>query len=400
MSKVMDDRAQEIQQQEVARFEDRTPRSKSLYERAERSMPFGVSSSFQAGDPYPIYLTSGKGSKVTDVDDNNYIDYHNGFGSMVVGHAHPVVTEAIEKAAAPGTHFAATTETAVDLAEEIKRRFGLDKVRFTNSGTEATMDAIRLARAATGRDVLLKIEGSYHGHHDAVMYSVVPTMDSSGPAERPWTVPFSRGIPPETAHSTMVVPFNDPDALQAIFEEHGYRIGALIMEPVMMNIGIVMPLPGYLERVRELCTKHNVVLIFDEVKTGVIDRRRAAQPSTSEYSPTSSVSPRRSEAARHSVRSGARPRSWTRSRRVWPRSAPSTATRFDGAAGLATLTEVLTEDAYAHLRSLGTRLAQGCQKVLDDHGIPAVTTDLGSKGSITFRDRPLERYRDFHELDD
>ncbi|MDQ3216709.1 MAG: aminotransferase class III-fold pyridoxal phosphate-dependent enzyme, partial [Actinomycetota bacterium] len=171
MSKVMDDKAQEIQLQEVARFEDRTPRSKSLYERAERSMPFGVTSSFQAGDPYPIYLTSGKGSNVTDVDDNTYIDYHNGFGSMVVGHAHPVVTDAIRRAAALGTHFATTTEPAIVLAEEIKRRFGLDKIRYTNSGTEATMDAIRVARAATGRDVLLKIEGSYHGHHDAVMYS-------------------------------------------------------------------------------------------------------------------------------------------------------------------------------------------------------------------------------------
>src|SRR5918992_5237515 len=181
--------------EELARFEERTPKSKALFERAAASMPFGVASSFQAGDPYPIYLTGGRGSRVTDVDGHEYVDFHNGFGTMAVGHAHPRVRAAIEGAAANGTHFAATTETAILLAEEIKRRFGIDRVRFTNSGTEATMDAVRLGRAAAGKDVLLKIEGSYHGHHDAVMFSIVPTLDSSGPVERPWSVPFSRGIP-------------------------------------------------------------------------------------------------------------------------------------------------------------------------------------------------------------
>src|SRR5918999_1472228 len=208
-------------------------------------MPFGVASSFQAGDPYHIYLASGQGSHVFDVDGNQYIDYHNGFGCMVVGHAHPKIKEAIERAAASGTHFAATTETAVALAEELKRRFRADRVRFTNSGTEATMDAIRCARAASGKDVLLKIEGSYHGHHDAVMYSVVASMDAGGPADRPWSVPFSKGIPPGAAEYTKIVPFNDVDALRSTLEEHGDKIGALIMEPVMMNAGIILPQPGY-----------------------------------------------------------------------------------------------------------------------------------------------------------
>jgi glutamate-1-semialdehyde 2,1-aminomutase len=232
-------------------------------------MPFGVASSFQVGDPHPIYLREGRGSRVTDVDGNSYIDYHNGFGSMLVGHAHPTVRAAIERTAASGTHFAATTESCIMLAEEIKRRFGVEKVRFTNSGTEATMDAVRLARAAAGKDILLKIEGSYHGHHDAVMYSVVPSMDSSGPTERPWTVPYSRGIPEDTARHTLIVPFNDEDALESVLAERGTEIGALIMEPVLMNIGIVLPRPGYLQKVRELCSRHSVVLIFDEVKTGV-----------------------------------------------------------------------------------------------------------------------------------
>ncbi|HEV3473031.1 MAG TPA: aspartate aminotransferase family protein [Actinomycetota bacterium] len=388
-----------LRDEEIERFRQRTPRSAALYDRAAKSMPFGVASSFQAGDPYPIYLSSGKGSTVTDVDGNTYIDFHNGFGAMAVGHAHPKVRAAIEKAAASGTHFAATTETAVALAEEIKRRFGLDMVRFTNSGTEATMDAVRLGRAAAGKDILLKIEGSYHGHHDAVMYSIVPSLDSAEMGERPWSVPFSRGIPPETADSTKVVEFNDADALEATLNEFSGRVGALIMEPVMMNIGIVLPKPGYLERVRELCDEHDVVLIFDEVKTGVT----IAPGGATEYF---GVQPDLVCLAK-SIGGGTPIGAFGGKASIMSEITRGVAAlgTFNGnplsmAAGLATLTEVLTEDAYAHLRKLGTRLASGCQKALDDHGIPAVTMDLGCKGSITFRDRPIERYRDFKEVDD
>jgi glutamate-1-semialdehyde 2,1-aminomutase len=392
-------KSEEIQAAEIKRYEERTPKSLALFERAGKSMPFGVSSSFQAGDPYPLYLKEGHGSKLIDVDDNELIDYHNGFGTMVVGHAHPAVRAAIEKAAATGTHFAATTETAVKVAEEIKRRFGIEKVRFTNSGTEATMDAVRLGRAASGKDVLLKIEGSYHGHHDAVMYSVVPTMDSAGPDERPWSVPFSRGIPKETADSTMVVPFNDVDALRSVFEEHGDRIGAMIMEPVMMNIGIVVPQDGYLQSVRELCTKHSVVLIFDEVKTGVTIAPGGA---TEMYG----VQPDLVCLAK-AVGGGTPLGAFGGKAEIMDEIEHGVAAlgTFNGnplsmEAALATLTEVLTDDAYKHLAVLGTRLAEGCQKVLDDAGVAAVTTDLGCKGSITFRDKPLERYRDFQEVDD
>jgi glutamate-1-semialdehyde 2,1-aminomutase len=392
-------KTEQIQAAEVKAFEARTPKSRALFGRAGRSMPFGVSSSFQAGDPYPLYLKSGHGSKVIDADDNELVDYHNGFGTMVVGHSHPKVREAIERAAASGTHFAATTETAVDVAEEIKRRFRIEKVRFTNSGTEATMDAVRLGRAAAGKDVLLKIEGSYHGHHDAVMYSVVPTMDSSGPHERPWSVPFSRGIPKETADSTMVVPFNDVNAMQQILEDHGDRIGALIMEPVMMNIGIVLPQPGYLEKVRELCDRYSVVLIFDEVKTGIAIAPGGA---TEMYG----VQPDLVCLAK-AIGGGTPLGAFGGKASIMDEIENGVAAlgTFNGNplsmnAALATLTEVLTEDAYAYLAKLGTRLANGCQKALDEAGVAAITTDLGCKGSITFRDRPLERYRDFQEVDD
>jgi glutamate-1-semialdehyde 2,1-aminomutase len=399
LTEAIAERAGTLLTEELQGYEARTPRSKALHERAEKAMPFGVTSSFQAGDPYPIYLKSGKGSRVVDVDGHSYVDFHNGFGTMVVGHCHPKVIAAIEKAAASGSHFAATTEAAVELAEEINRRFGLDKLRFTNSGTEATMDAVRLGRAAAGKDVLLKIEGSYHGHHDAVMFSVVPSMDSSGPTERPWSVPFSRGIPPDAAEYTMIVPFNDIQGLEQTLDEHGSRIGALIMEPVMMNIGIVLPAPGYLEKVRELCDKHGVVLIFDEVKTGVTIAPGGA---TEMFG----VQPDLVCLAK-AIGGGTPVGAFGGKASVMDEIEHGVAAlgTFNGnpvsmAAGLATLTEVLTSDAYELLGKLGTRLASGCQKALDASGIAAVTTDLGCKGSITFRDRPLERYRDYQDIDD
>ena len=178
-------RAREIAAIEHGRLIDSTPVSHTLYKRALKSMPLGVGSSFQVGDPYPIYLREGRGANVWDVDGHEYVDTHGGFGSMVVGHAHPKIAEAIIRAINTGSHFAVPTEDSVLFAEELCRRFNLEQVRFANSGTEATMSAIRIARAATGRDDIVKIEGSYHGHHDAVMFSVVPNADLMGGREAP-----------------------------------------------------------------------------------------------------------------------------------------------------------------------------------------------------------------------
>src|SRR5205823_5507379 len=173
-------RAKEIAEREQARLSGRTRASERLFRRAVRSMPMGVASTFQAADPYPIYLQRGQGSRVWDVDGHEYRDFHSGFGVNVVGHAHPKIVAAIEEAARTGTHFAVTTEVTVALAEEICRRFNLEQMRYVNSGTEATMDALRVARAATGRDRVVKMEGSYHGHQDHLLFSVVPEADALG----------------------------------------------------------------------------------------------------------------------------------------------------------------------------------------------------------------------------
>ena len=395
-------RAREIQGREQDRFVGRTSASADLYRRAVRSMPLGVASSFQANDPYPIYLDRGRGSRVWDVDGHEYRDFHGGFGVNVVGHAHPKIVEAIREASENGTHFAATTPSTVALAEEVCRRFGLEQMRFVNSGTEATMDAIRAARAATGRDTILKIEGSYHGHHDTVLFSVVPEADvlglrdaeSGGEAYR--TPPTSRGIPADAAEHTLIVPFNDAAALERGLDRHGEGIAALIMEPVMMNIGIVVPEPGYLEAVRELCTRHGVVLIFDEVKSGATIapggavERFGVQPDL--------------VCLAKAIGGGTTIGAFGGTAAVMDVVTQGTAQQgtFNGnplscRAGLAGLTEVLTPDAYEHLGRLGTRLAEGCGQAIEKFGIPAHTVDLGAKGCVSYRPQPLRNYRDFLE---
>jgi len=387
-------RAQEIGQVEMSRLLARTPRSAQLFERASRTLPFGVVSSFQKMQPYPIYVTHGRGSHVWDQDESEYLDFHCGFGAMVVGHAHPRIVEAIHQAASRGTHFAVTTETAVAFGEEICRRFNLEMLRFTNSGTEATMDAIRVARAATGRDVVCKIEGSYHGHHDSVMFSIVPNADLMGGRDRPASAPVSKGMVKDAAKYIQVVPFNDADHLERVFQERGSEIACLIMEPAMMNIGIVVPQPGYLKRARELCTRYGVVFIFDEIKTGFTI---AAGGATERFG----VQPDLVCLAK--AISGGLPAAAFGGRedlmRLIERGVSQMGT-YNGNplvshVGLVTLTEVLTPEAYQYLARLGSRLVQGCQAAIDRHGIPAHTVDLGAKGCVSYRPTPMKDYRDF-----
>src|SRR5436190_8816267 len=241
-------RIKDLTERERARFLEHTSGSQGRYERALQVMPKGVPSSFQAGEPRPIYLSHGEGSRVWDVDGNEYVDFHNGFGVMCVSHAHPAIVRAVAEQAARGSHFAAPTDGSIEVAEELRRRLGLPQWRFTNSGTESTMAAVHLARGATGRDVILKIEGSYHGHHDAVMVSVYPPLEDLGERDDPRSVPYGAGYPRALTELTRAVPFNDAEALEAALRKLDGQVAGLIMEPAMMNINIIPPLDGYLER--------------------------------------------------------------------------------------------------------------------------------------------------------
>src|SRR5437773_9647394 len=223
-------RITELIKREEDRFRNARPRSRDLWNEAREVLPRGVPSSFQDAAPQPVFADHGKGSRIWDVDGNEYIDFHNGFGVMVVGHAHPKIADAVTKQIDRGSHFAQPVEDGIVVARELARRFGQPKWRFTNSGTESTLDAVRIARGFTGRDRLIKIEASYHGHHDALMVSVEPPPDLMGASDHPASVPQSDGIPSAIVELTTVVPFNDLNVLERAFAEHQGEVAAVIVE--------------------------------------------------------------------------------------------------------------------------------------------------------------------------
>jgi len=243
-------------QEEV--FVARQPESRRLAGRAGRALAGGVTSSWQTTRPQPVWLSHGKGSKIYDVDGNEYVDLHGGYGAALAGHGHPAIVEAIRGQAALGTHFAQPTPAAILVAEELTRRFGLPLWRFANSGTEATMDAVHLMRAITGRDLIIKVEGCYHGHHDSVQVSVCPEAREVGPAHKPSQVPASTGIPQAIMDLTLVVGFNDLEGVARLLDEHAGRIAGMIIEPIMMNAGIILPEPGYLAGLKDLLHSRGV----------------------------------------------------------------------------------------------------------------------------------------------
>ena len=413
------DRIREIGKREEAAYRDRSRRSAELHARALQAMPLGVASSFQTYDPYPLFMTDARGSRIWDADGNEYIDFDMAFGVLAAGHSHPLLAEALQRRVANGTCYTFPTEDGIALAEEIKARFGADLVRFSNSGTEATMDAIRLARGFTGREKLIKFEGGYHGHHDDVLVSIQPPREVMGPAEQPATVPATAGLPRSRLAETVVAPFNDPGLLAGILEAHRGEIAAIIVEPVQFNIGVVPPTPGFLERVRELADEHGAVLIFDEVKTGVV----LAYGGATEYFGVQPDLACLAKSIGGGIPIGAfcgREEVMRTIEKVPERDAPGVgiehstlaggATRvahlgtFNGnplsmTAGLVTLTQILTRDAYPKLHALADRLTAGCQEVIDDFELPAYAINVGPKGAVMFTPARVTNYRDFIGLD-
>jgi len=399
------ERVAALTERQRAVLRERTAGSSRMYQRASAVMPGGVPSSFQRNDPWPVYLERGEGARVWDVDGNEYLDFHNGFGVMCVGHANPVIAAAVKARIDDGSHFAAPTEGSIAVAEELARRWGLPHWRFTNSGTESTMDAIHLARAASGRQVIIKIEGTYHGHHDAVMVSVKPPAGEMGDRDRPASVPYGEGYPEALTDLTRVVPFNDAGALERLLAELDGQVAGLIMEPAMMNVNIVPPVPGYLERVRGLTARHGVTLIFDEVKTGAAV---AAGGATELYGVTPDIVCL-AKAICGGLPGGAIGMTGELAELIEDNRVRQQGT-FNGnplvmAAAQATLTEVLDAAAYARLHAANKSLMAGCERVIAEYGLPAHTVGMGSKGCVVFSSEPVREYRDYltkihHELSD
>jgi glutamate-1-semialdehyde 2,1-aminomutase len=393
------ERIDQLTKERTQLVHERTPKSREWRERSLASLPLGVASSFQDSPPYPIFFERAKGSRVWDVDGNEYSDYHNGFGVMAVGHSHPKIVEALSERAAIGTHFAQPVAETTLLAEELCSRFRIDQMRFTNSGTEATMDAIRLARGVTGRDKIVKIEGSYHGHHESVLVSIRPSRDKMGPREAPASVEFGSGTPKAVTDLTLIVPFNDAEDLDRLLTANAGEVAALIMEPVMMNVGIIDPEPGYLDAVRDICSRHGVILIFDEVKTGATIAYGGAEE-------VYGVAPDLKCFAK--AVGGGTPLGGFGGRgelmaEIAKDGVPQLGT-FNGnplcaRAGLVALTEVLTEDAYKELNRLNDAQLAGCQRVIDTYELPCYTTGVGGKGAVMYAPERLRDYRAYAGFD-
>jgi glutamate-1-semialdehyde 2,1-aminomutase len=396
-------RIKELTEREEKVLDERTQGSAAMYRRANTTLAAGVASSYQVRDPWPIYLESGDGPKVWDIDGNEMWDFHNGFGSMVQGHAHPAIGRAISERYGKGTHFAAPTEDAVVVGEELAKRFRLAKWRYTNSGSESTMDAIRIARAFTKRDTVMKIFGSYHGHHDTVMVSIGVPYDKIGDRNNLASLPYGAGIPDAVVQMTVPVPFNDADAMEARIERliaEDRKPACVIMEAAMMNLGVILPEDGYLEAVREITRKHGIVLIFDEVKTGICIAAGGAVERFGVEPDMVTLA----KALGGGLPTGAIGMTDEVSQVVTDGSVYQVGT-YNGnplgmAAARASLTEVMTPEAYAHLDALNDRILAGCDEVIRRHNLPGYGVGISSKGCVTFSPTKIVDYETFKENQD
>ncbi|MEI2778362.1 MAG: aminotransferase class III-fold pyridoxal phosphate-dependent enzyme [Tetrasphaera sp.] len=389
------DRVEALLAREWQRFTDATPESGEHNARASNSLPLGVTSSFQHWEPYPISIASARGAWLTDVDGRRLLDLSMGFGAMLVGHLNPVVVERVRTALEEvGTLFVTPSPTATEIAERYQERFHLDLLRFTQSGTESLMYAIRAARAFTERKAIVKIEGGYHGGYDALQVSVKPALADIGPAEAPIPeVPFD--VEAGTVH---VVPYNDLSYLQRILAEHGREIAAVVMEPVIENLAIVVPDAGYLAGVRAACDAHGVLLVFDEVKTGL----------TAGY-------------AGASQRLGVRPDLVTLAKSIggglplacFGGRAEVMQVVVDGRmahfgtyngnplvmAAARAVDEVCTHDALAAAEDINVATLDAIDAVITEFELPAHTVGMGVKGCITWSTTPVRNYRDYKATD-
>ncbi len=394
------ERVDRLIEEEEAKLEPKHRASLEYRKIAERHVAGGVASSWQDSPPHAIYIDRGERNRIWDIDGNEYIDYHLGYGAMVVGHAHPKIVEAIERQASRGTHFAQPTKDLDVIGDNLADRFRLPFWRFCNSGTEATLEATRLMRASTGRDVLIKIEGSYHGHHDSLMFSVGPDPALIGPREHPVTVPQAPGIPQAFADLVRVVPFNDLGEARRAFEENEGKVAGMIVEPAMMNCGVIMPEPGYLRGLKELCREFGASLAFDEVKTGatiayggaveafgVVPDIVCLAKSIGGGTPCGAIGA--TEELFRPVVAGQYDMAGT----------------FNGnpltmAASRAALTEVLTKDAYGGFDRIDRKLKEGLSAVIERHRLGAYVTGLGAKGSVIHSPTPVREYRDTAAIDE
>jgi len=383
---------------ELEKFQVKTRKSGELFARSRQRTPWGVHSNYRYLDPYPLYFKEGRGSRLWDVDGNEYVDFNMGFGALVTGHAHPLLTTAICDQIRKGTMYGYESEDCDELAKIITERFHLDMVRFSSTGAEGTMHAIRIARAHTARNKVLKFEGCYHGSHDALLVSVHPAKEKQGPARRPNRVASSKGIPAASIENTVVAPFNDIEATRSIVETCQDDLAAIILEPIGMTLGFVPGKEEFIRGLRAIADETGAVLIFDEVKTsgkfyhGVSDyyhvepdMKVMAKAIAGGY-PLSAIGGKR-EIMEKIVPGEVAHAGTFNSNPLCVRAA------------IVTLKEILTQDAFKRIDRLGEMLATGYGRIVKDRNLTAQVQWAGPSGVIMFTDTPVTDYRTCEMID-
>lgn len=365
-------------------------KSVQLFSEAQHYIPGGVNSpvrAFKSVGGNPVYIAKGEGARITDVDGNTYLDYIGSWGPLILGHAHPRVLQAIGEAAALGTSFGAPTERETEMAKQVCEIVpSVEVVRMVNSGTEATMSALRLARGYTKRDKIMKFEGCYHGHADSLLIKAGSGVATLG-------LPDSPGVPQTTAVNTITVPYNDLESVKLAFEKFGSELAAVIVEPIAGNMGVVPPQPGFLEGLREITKQHGTLLILDEVMTGFRVSRGGAQEL---YGITPDLT------TMGKVIGGGLPvGAYGGKREVMQQVAPAgpiyQAGTLSGnplamAAGLATLQELGQPGVYEQLEARSARLAEGLEDNARKLGLPYTMNRVGSMVCLFFTETPVINY--------
>ena len=381
---------------ELQRYLELSPKSRALWEEGKAYLPGADTRSSVYWDPYPLFLARGEGSHLWDADGVERIDFINNMTSLILGHAHPAIVQALQQQATRGTAFAGPNESQIRLAQILCQRIpSLELVRFTNSGTEATLNCLRAARAYTGRSKIAKVEGGYHGTHDAVSVSVRVPPGEGGDARRPAKVPSFPGLSQRVVDDVVLLPFNDTEASREILEEHGRDLAAVIVEPVLGGSGMIPAEPDYLAMLRGATQQQGALLIFDEV----ISLRVAPGGAQEHYGITPDMTamgkiiggglPVGAFGGRSDIMELYDP---TRGPRV-PHAGTFQGNPMTMEAGIATM-ERLTPEVYARLAALTDRLSQGISSVCAEFEVPVQVTGLASLYGIHFTDHPVRTYRD------
>jgi glutamate-1-semialdehyde 2,1-aminomutase len=381
-------------------FADRTPASESLFQRAIRTVPGGAGSTARlprnGWKPYPLFVAQGSGSRLVDVDGNTYVDYLLGLGPMILGHRHPVVTQAVAEAIADlGTCFGLPYELEIEAAEKVVAAVpGIEQVRFTNSGSEAVGTAVRLARATTGRRLIVRFEGHYHGWQDTVYWSnhVDPVL--AGPAGHPRPVAMGPGVPAELEGTLEVLTWNDPESFVRLMDSRGEEVAAVLTEPAVFNTGCILPEPGYLELLRAETRKHGALLIFDEVITGFRFARGGAQEWFGVLPDLTTLAKGLGGGFPVAALGGTVEAMRLVAEGVYSQSGTYNANTVQCAAVAATMDVISEPGLYERQRALGNRLADGLSALAAERGLDAYVEGLGTVFQLWFADGPIRNWRD------